>query len=69
MDGNASVAFFLVVNEVLPTPAVLAVVVLAVLLVVSSADTLFNAIASVVTADLPGPSTPPLTASRSPPAA
>ncbi|MFB6079918.1 MAG: sodium:proline symporter [Haloferacaceae archaeon] len=53
VDGNASVSFFLVVNDVLPAPAVLAVVVLAVLLVVSSADTLFNAIASVVTADLP----------------
>ncbi|MFB6305200.1 MAG: sodium:proline symporter [Haloferacaceae archaeon] len=53
VDGNAGIAFFLVVNDVLPTPAVLVVVVLAVLLVVSSADTLFNAIASVVTADLP----------------
>jgi Na+/proline symporter len=51
--GDASVSFFLVVNEVLPDWAVLVVAVLAVLLVVSSADTLFNAIASVVTADLP----------------
>jgi Na+/proline symporter len=41
------------VTEVLPDPAVLAVAVLAVRLVVSSADTLFNAIASVVTVDLP----------------
>jgi SSS family solute:Na+ symporter len=51
--GDASIAFFLVVTEVLPDAAVVAVAVLAVLLVVSSADTLFNAIASVVTADLP----------------
>jgi Na+/proline symporter len=51
--GDASVSFFLVVTEVLPDAAVVAVAVLAVLLVVSSADTLFNAIASVVTVDLP----------------
>ncbi|SDZ85963.1 Na+/proline symporter [Haloplanus vescus] len=51
--ADASVSFFLVVNEVLPDPAVIAVAVLAVLLVVSSADTLFNAIASIVTVDLP----------------
>jgi Na+/proline symporter len=51
--GDASVSLFLVVTEVLPDPAVLAVAVLAVLLVVSSADTLFNAIASIVTVDLP----------------
>jgi len=51
--GDASVSFFLVVTEVLPDAAVVVVAVLAVLLVVSSADTLFNAIASVVTADLP----------------
>jgi Na+/proline symporter len=51
--GDASVSFFLVVTDVLPDPAVVAVAVLAVLLVVSSADTLFNAIASVVTVDLP----------------
>ncbi len=50
---DPSAALFLVVGELLPAPLVLAVVVLAVLLVVSSADTLFNAIASVVTADLP----------------
>ncbi|MFB6161815.1 MAG: sodium:proline symporter [Haloferacaceae archaeon] len=53
VDGNASVSFFLVVQEALPDVLVLGVVVLAVLLVASSADTLFNAIASVVTADLP----------------
>lgn len=51
--GDASIALFLVVQEVFPTPAVVGVGVLAVLLMVSSADTLFNAIASVVTADLP----------------
>jgi SSS family solute:Na+ symporter len=51
--ADASVSFFLVVTDVLPDPAVVAVAVLAVLLVVSSADTLFNAIASVVTVDLP----------------
>ncbi|WP_251344056.1 sodium:solute symporter family transporter [Haloplanus halophilus] len=51
--ADASVSFFLVVTDVLPDAAVIAVAVLAVLLVVSSADTLFNAIASVVTADLP----------------
>ena len=51
--ADASVSFFLVVTDVLPDPAVIAVAVLAVLLVVSSADTLFNAIASVVTVDLP----------------
>jgi Na+/proline symporter len=50
---NADVSFFLVVNETFPTGIVLAVVVLAVLLVVSTADTLFNALASIVTADLP----------------
>jgi Na+/proline symporter len=53
VDGNASISLFLVVQEVLPDVAVLGVAVLAVLLVASSADTLFNAIASVVTADLP----------------
>jgi Na+/proline symporter len=51
-SGGASIAFFLVVEAALPNWVTLAVVVLAVLLVVSSADTTFNAIASVVTADL-----------------
>ncbi|MFC6835670.1 sodium:solute symporter family transporter [Halomarina ordinaria] len=50
---QASEAFFVVVGDAFADPIVLAVVVLAVLLVTSSADTLFNAIASVVTADLP----------------
>jgi Na+/proline symporter len=50
---NADIAFFLVLEEAFPEWVVLAVVLLAVLLVMSTADTLFNAIASVVTADLP----------------
>ena len=50
---NASVAFFVLLNEAFPEPLVLAVVLLALLLVASTADTLFNAMASVVTADLP----------------
>jgi Na+/proline symporter len=52
-EGDASVAFFVLVVEAFPEPVALAVVVLAVLLVTSTADTLFNAIASVVTVDLP----------------
>lgn len=51
--GDASVALFLLVLETLPEWAGLVVVLLAVLLVMSTADTLFNAIASVVTGDLP----------------
>ena len=51
-EGNASIAFFLVLESVFPTWVTLAVVVLVILLVMSSADTMFNAIASVVTADL-----------------
>jgi Na+/proline symporter len=50
---NASVAFFLLLDEAFPEPLVLAVVLLALMLVTSTADTLFNAMASVVTADLP----------------
>ena len=49
---NADVAFFLVVNASFSDPVTLAVVLIAVLLVTSTADTLFNAIASVATADL-----------------
>jgi Na+/proline symporter len=49
---TASIAFFLVLEEAFPTWVTLVVVVLVVLLVMSSADTMFNAIASVVTADL-----------------
>lgn len=51
-DGGASVAFFLVVLEAFPEWLALCVVVLAVLLVASSADTMCNAIASLVTVDL-----------------
>jgi Na+/proline symporter len=50
---NADVAFFVVVNQAFPAWLTLAIVLLAILLVMSTADTLFNAIASVVTADLP----------------
>lgn len=50
--GTASIAFFLVLEEAFPTWVTLLVVILAILLVMSSADTMFNAIASVVTADL-----------------
>src|SRR6056297_217539 len=47
-----SVAFFLVVSEVLPEAISFAVVLLVVLLVMSSADTMLNAISSLVTVDL-----------------
>ena len=51
--GDApGVAFFRVVNAAFPEWVTLIVVVLAALLVASSADTVLNAIASVVTADL-----------------
>ncbi len=50
---NASIAFFVLLDEAFPEPFVLAVVLLALLLVTSTADTLFNAMASLVTADLP----------------
>jgi len=50
---NASIAFFVLLNEAFPEWLVLVVVLLALLLVTSTADTLFNAMASVVTADLP----------------
>ncbi|WP_264555219.1 sodium:solute symporter family transporter [Halocatena marina] len=53
IDGNASIAFFLVVDEAFPDSIVLGIVILAVLLVMSSADTLLNALSSIVTADLP----------------
>jgi len=56
--GNAdvetpAVAFFALLGAAFPEPLVLAVVLLALLLVMSSVDSLFNALASVVTADLP----------------
>lgn len=50
---NADVAFFLLLNAAFPEWVVLAVVLLALLLVMSSVDTLFNALSSLVTADLP----------------
>lgn len=50
---NASVSFFVLLGEAFPESLVLAVVMLALLLVASTADTLFNAMASLVTADLP----------------
>ncbi|WP_435062140.1 sodium:solute symporter family transporter [Halobaculum sp. EA56] len=52
-EYNASVGFFLLLLEAFPEALVLAVTLLALLLVASTADTLFNALASVVTADLP----------------
>ena len=52
-DYNASIAFFILLDEAFPEPVILAVVLLALLLVMSTADTLFNATASIVTADLP----------------
>jgi Na+/proline symporter len=53
LEGSPSVSLFLVVKAVLPDVLVLGVAVLATLLVASSADTLFNAIASLVAVDLP----------------
>jgi len=50
---NADVSFFLLLGETFPEWLVLAVVLLALLLVMSSVDTLFNAVSSLVTADLP----------------
>ena len=52
-DYNASIAFFLLLQEAFPEPVIVGVVLLALLLVMSTADTLFNALASLVTADLP----------------
>jgi Na+/proline symporter len=50
---NASIAFFVLLNDAFAEWIVLAVVLLALLLVMSTADTLFNAMASLVTTDLP----------------
>ena len=47
-----SVAFFLVVTEALPDAIAFVVVMLVVLLVMSSADTMLNAISSLITVDL-----------------
>ena len=52
-EGEASIAFFVLLGQSFPDWVVLVVVLVAVLLVTSSADTLFNAIASLATADLP----------------
>jgi Na+/proline symporter len=52
-EYNADVAFFLLLNAAFPEWIVLVVVLLALLLVMSSVDSLFNALASLVTADLP----------------
>ncbi|MFB6205080.1 MAG: sodium:proline symporter [Haloglomus sp.] len=52
-QGEASIAFFVLLQQSFPEWVVLVVVLVAVLLVTSSADTLFNAIASLVTSDLP----------------
>ena len=49
---NPSVALFSLVQAVMPTWAVLALLILALMLVMSSLDTLLNGIASAVTADL-----------------
>jgi len=50
---NADIAFFVLLQTAFPEWIVLAVVLLALLLVMSSVDTLFNALSSIVTADLP----------------
>lgn len=49
---NADAAFFVLLGEAFPEWLVLAAVLLALLLVMSSIDTLFNALSSLVTADL-----------------
>lgn len=49
---NADVAFFVLLQDAFPEWLVLAAVLLALLLVMSSIDTLFNALSSLVTADL-----------------
>ena len=50
---NADTAVFVLLQSALPEWLVLGVVLLALLLVLSSVDSLFNALASLVTADLP----------------
>ena len=50
---NADVSFFLLLDAAFPEWVVFAVVLVALLLVMSSVDTLFNALSSIVTADLP----------------
>ena len=50
---NADVSFFILLRSAFPDPLVIAVVLLALSLVISSVDSLFSALASLVTADLP----------------
>ena len=50
---NADVAFFVLLEAAFPDAVVIGVVLVALLLVISSVDTLFNALSSVVTVDLP----------------
>ncbi len=52
-DYNADIAFFVLLQGAFPEWLVLGVVLLALLLVMSSVDSLFNALASLVTTDLP----------------
>lgn len=52
-EYNASIAFFLLLGETFSDPLILAILMLAVLLVMSTADSLFNAMSSLVTSDLP----------------
>lgn len=56
---NPSVAFFTLLGSAFPEWIVLAVILLALMLVMSSIDTLFNALSSLVTADLPRPLSDP----------
>ncbi|MFQ3320724.1 MAG: SSS family solute:Na+ symporter [Natronomonas sp.] len=49
---NADVALFVLLEKAFPEPVVLGVTLLALLLVISSVDTLFNALASLVAVDL-----------------
>jgi Na+/proline symporter len=52
-DYNAGIAFFVLLGGVLSEWVVFGVLLLALVLVMSTADTLFNALSSLVTADLP----------------
>ena len=52
-DYNAGIAFFVLLEEAIGGPVGIGVVVLALALVMSTTDTLFNALSSLVTADLP----------------
>ncbi|MDS0300384.1 sodium:proline symporter [Halogeometricum sp. S1BR25-6] len=52
-EYNAGVAFFVLLDGAFSEPLVVGVLLLALLLVTSTADSLFNALSSLVTADLP----------------